>query len=224
MMSREEFVAALRAVGAERYHHLHPFHQRMNRGELSPDAVRTWVKNRYYYQQMIPRKDAAILSNCPEREVRRRWLHRIADHDGQAGGEGGIEAWLHLAEACGIERAQLGEDPLPGARFAVDAYWHFARTAPWPVAIASSLTELFAPDLMAERLAAFRQFYTWVPDWGFDYFNRRISQAKTDADEALEITLAWCNTSDLQPAAVAALRFKCEVLWSLLDAIDAAIG
>jgi pyrroloquinoline-quinone synthase len=222
MMSREEFVAELRAVGIGRYHHLHPFHQRMNRGELSPEAVQMWVKNRYYYQQMIPRKDAAILSNCPNRDVRRRWLHRIVDHDGRTDEEGGIEAWLRLADACDLPRSALQDEPLPGARFAVDAYWHFARTAPWPVAIASSLTELFAPDLMADRLAAFRGFYTWVPDWGFDYFQRRIAQAKTDADEALEITLTWCDTPQLQASAVAALQFKCQVLWSLLDAIDAA--
>lgn len=222
MMAHEEFVAALRMVGAGAYHHLHPFHQRMNRGELSPQAIRTWVKNRYYYQQMIPRKDAAILSNCPVREVRRRWLHRIVDHDGTAGEEGGIEAWLRLADACEIPRAELSGDPVPGVRFAVEAYWHFARAEPWAVAIASSLTELFAPDLMAERLAAFRRFYTWVPNWGFDYFQRRLTQAKADSEEALEITLIWCDTPQLQTAAVAALEFKCEVLWSLLDAIDAA--
>jgi pyrroloquinoline-quinone synthase len=164
MMSRERFLEALHQVGRGKYHHLHPFHQRMNAGELSPEAIRTWVTNRFYYQKNIPLKDAAILSNCPLREVRRIWLHRIIDHDGQRGDEGGIGAWLRLAEACGVDRAQLGADPLPGVRFAVGAYVHFARTAPWPVAIASSLTEMFAPDLMAQRLAAFQKHYPWVPE------------------------------------------------------------
>jgi pyrroloquinoline-quinone synthase len=221
MMSRERFLEALHQVGRGKYHHLHPFHQRMNAGELSPEAIRTWVTNRFYYQKNIPLKDAAILSNCPLREVRRIWLHRIIDHDGQRGDEGGIGTWLRLAEACGVDRAQLGADPLPGVRFAVGAYVHFARTAPWPVAIASSLTEMFAPDLMAQRLAAFQKHYPWVPEWGFDYFRKRLVQAPQDSEEALAITLKWCDNPDLQTAAVQALHFKCDVLWSMLDAIDA---
>ena len=224
MMSRDEFISALKAVGEGRYHHLHPFHVRMNRGELSPESIRLWAANRFYYQRNIPIKDAALLSNCPEREVRRIWLHRIVDHDGRTGDEGGIEAWLRLGEACGLQREELwaGSTLLPGVRFAVDAYVQFARTQPWPVAIASSLTEMFAPDLMAERLAAFRKFYTWIPDWGFDYFQRRVTQARTDSDEALELTMRWCATGELQEKAVAALRFKCDILWAQLDAIDAA--
>ncbi|HEY5744397.1 MAG TPA: pyrroloquinoline-quinone synthase PqqC [Terrimicrobiaceae bacterium] len=222
MMNRADFIAALRAVGAERYHHLHPFHERMNRGELSSRAIKTWVRNRFYYQKNIPRKDAAILSNCPERAVRRIWMHRLIDHDGNHATPGGIEAWIRLAEACGLNRQQLDDRPLPGVQFAVDAYLNFARTKPWPVAIASSLTEMFAPDLMAQRLAAFQKFYTWIPDWGFDYCQNRIAQAQRDADEALSITLEWCATTDLQRAAIEALGFKCNVLWSLLDAIDAA--
>jgi pyrroloquinoline-quinone synthase len=131
-------------------------------------------------------------------------------------------AWLRLAEACGVDRDQLGADPLPGVRFAVGAYVHFARTAPWPVAIASSLTEMFAPDLMAQRLAAFQKHYPWVPEWGFDYFRKRLVQAPQDSEEALAITLKWCDNADLQTAAaVQALHFKCDVLWSMLDAIDA---
>jgi len=222
-MTNDEFLAALRAVGESGYHHLHPFHVRMNAGRLSPEEIRVWVANRFYYQRCIPLKDAAILSNCPERDVRRAWLHRIVDHDGRSGAEGGIEAWLRLAEGCGLDHASVlvGEGLRPGVRFAVDAYVHFARTEPWPVAVASSLTELFAPDLMAERLAAFREHYRWVPDWAFDYFQNRVTQARVDSDEALALTLRWCDTPELQQRAVDALRFKCDVLWSLLDAIDA---
>jgi len=222
-MTNDEFLAALRAVGESGYHHLHPFHVRMNAGQLLPEEIRVWVANRFYYQRCIPLKDAAILSNCPERDVRRTWLHRIVDHDGSGGTEGGIEAWLRLAEGCGLDRASVlaGEGLRPGVRFAVDAYVQFARTEPWPVAVASSLTELFAPDLMAERLAAFRLHYTWVPDWAFDYFQSRVTQARVDSDEALALTLHWCDTPALQQRAVDALRFKCDVLWSLLDAIDA---
>lgn len=222
MMTREEFEKALRAVGDGRYHHLHPFNIRMNRGELSQEAIRLWVANRFYYQKNIPIKDAAILSRCPERAVRRRWIHRITDHDGHSGEEGGIEAWVRLGKACGLEPERLWSDAdlVPGVRFAVDAYVNFARTQPWPVAIASSLTEMFAPDIMAERLVAFAKYYTWVPEWGFDYFKSRVTQARVDSGEALEITLEWCNTAELQEQAVAALRFKCDVLWSLLDALD----
>ncbi len=222
-MTPDEFLAALRSVGESGYHHRHPFHQRMNAGELSPAEIRVWVANRFYYQRIIPRKDAAILSNCPERAVRRAWLHRITDHDGDAVKQGGIEAWLRLAEGCGLERERvLAEEGLRlGVRFAVDAYLHFAREQPWPVAVASSLTELFAPDLMAERLAAFRRHYTWVPDWAFDYFQSRVTQARIDSDEALALTLRWCDTPALQQRAVDALRFKCDVLWSMLDAIAA---
>src|ERR1051325_6014449 len=149
------FIARLRAVGARRYHDQHPFHLAMNAGQLSREAIRCWVANRFCYQRSLPLKDAAIISNCPIREVRRLWLHRITDHDGAREGEGGIEAWLKLAEACGLSREEVGDERhvRPGVRFAVDAYVNLARTKPWPIAIASSLTELFAPDLMATRLA-----------------------------------------------------------------------
>ncbi len=241
---RETFVEKLRVIGAGAYHDKHPFHVDMNEGRLSPEALRGWVANRFYYQRNIPVKDAAILSNCPVREVRRVWVHRILDHDGvtDAGGrsscdtghdglagarpsnEGGIEAWLRLGQASGLSRDELIEDHhlLPGVRFAVDAYVNFARTQPWPVAIASSLTELFAPDLMKRRLAAFEQFYSWIDPRGLDYFRRRTTQAQRDSDEALAITLKYCNTPELQREAVRALEFKCGVLWSMLDAIHHA--
>src|SRR5437867_2931053 len=222
--TKDGFTARLREVGARRYHHQHPFHVAMNAGRLSPEAIRGWVANRFCYQRSLPLKDAAIISNCPLRDVRRLWLHRISDHDGTREGEGGIEAWLKLAEACGLSREEVLDERhvLPGVRFAVDAYVNFARTKPWQAAVASSLTELFAPDLMAERLAAFEKHYTWIKPWGFDYFRRRVTQARVDSEEGLELTLAYCNTRALQEEAVAALSFKCDVLWSMLDAIQGA--
>ena len=244
---RETFVEKLRAVGGHAYHDKHPFHLAMNEGRLSPEPLRGWVANRFYYQQNIPVKDAAILANCPVREVRRIWIHRILEHDGIMPGtmegeaqatprqelvrgrpstEGGIEAWLRLGEACGLTRGEALDNRhlLPGVRFAVDAYVNFARSQAWPVAIASSLTELFAPDLMSARLAAFERYYPWIDSGGLDYFRRRVTQARRDSDEALAITLKYCNTTELQGQAVHALEFKCDVLWSMLDAIHHAYG
>jgi len=246
LWERETFVENLRAIGARAYHDKHPLHVAMNEGRLSPEALRGWVANRFYYQRNIPMKDAAILANCPVPEVRRVWIHRILDHDGtltRRGGfqsapprdpsaaekpplleEGGIEAWLRLGEACGLSRDELIHDRhlQPGVRFAVDAYANFARAQRWPIAIASSLTELFAPDLMATRLAAFEKFYSWIDPQGLDYFRRRVTQARRDSDEALAITLEHCNTPELQREAVRALEFKCDVLWSMLDSIHHA--
>ena len=219
----DEFVAALREH-SRRYHDQHPFHRRMNAGELDPEQIRCWVANRFCYQAAIPRKDAAILANCPDREVRRRWLRRIVDHDGTADGEGGIEAWLRLGEAVGLTRGEMEDERhvVPGVRFAVDAYVTFARTRPWVEAVASSLTELFAPDLMAERLAAFERHYTWIDPQELTYFRARLTQAPRDSAHALEVVTEHCRTPDQQAAALAALSFKCDVLWSMLDAIDHA--
>lgn len=224
LLASEALITKLRAVGARAYHDKHPFHVAMNEGRLSAEALRGWVANRFYYQTNIPIKDAAILSNCPLSEVRRAWIHRIIDHDGNAENEGGIEAWLRLGEACGLSRDELmqGRHLQPGVRFAVDAYVTFARTKPWPVAIASSLTELFAPDLMATRLVAFEKYYPWIEAGGLDYFRRRVIQARRDSDEALAITLKHCNTPELQHEAELALEFKCDVLWSVLEAIHHA--
>jgi pyrroloquinoline-quinone synthase len=198
----------------------------MNTGQLTHEQVRGWVANRFYYQRSIPLKDAAILSNCPLHEVRRAWLHRLTDHDGLREGEGGIEAWLHLAEASGLTREETldGRHVLPGVRFAVDVYVQFARTQPWPIAVASSLTELFAPDLMRERLAAFQKYYAWVAPWGLDYFRSRLTQARLDSDQGLELTLTYCETGELQDGAIRALSFKCDVLWAMLDAMTIAYG
>ncbi len=220
-LPRDEFLARLRAVGEGRYHDRHPFHRRMNAGELSRAEIQRWVVNRYYYQKSIPQKDAAILSNISHRDIRRIWLHRITDHDGTVDGGGGIEAWLRLAEACGLSRDDVlsERDVLPGVRFAVEAYITLARTKPWPIAVASSLTELFAPDLMKERIAAFERHYQWVPAWGLEYFRSRVPRARSDSDEALELTMKWCNTVELQEEAAEALSMKCDILWAVLDSI-----
>ena len=217
----QTFTAHLREVGASAYHDKHPFHVLMNSGRLAREAIQIWVTNRFYYQCNIPIKDAAILSNCPLREVRRIWIHRIVDHDGVQGDEGGLGAWLRLGEACGISREDLldGRRVVPAARFAVDAYVQFARSQPWPIAVASSLTELFAPDLMARRLEAFETFYKWVRPEGLEYFKSRLAQARRDSGEALQLTLTHCATAQMQQAAVRALQFKCDLLWALLDAI-----
>jgi pyrroloquinoline-quinone synthase len=226
LLDRKEFADRLRAVGMSRYHDKHPFHRHMNAGRLTQGQVRGWVVNRFYYQSHIPIKDAAILSNCPVRELRRAWLHRITDHDGIKDGEGGIEKWLRLAEACGLTRAELtsGEGLLSGVRFAVDAYVNFCRVKPWQVAMASSLTELFAPDLMRERIAAFERHYGWVDPTGLDYFKSRLTLAKADSDQGLELTLAHCDSPWLQQQALGALAFKCDLLWAMLDAMMLAYG
>lgn len=220
--NREEFLERLRSVGTRRYHHLHPFHVRMNMGELDQDSIRLWVANRFYYQSNIPRKDAAILANCPLRQIRQKWINRIIDHDGHAGKEGGIEKWIRLGVACGLTAEALIDERYlrPGVRFAVDGYVNFARTQPWQIAIASSLTELFAPDLMAKRLDAFQKHYPWIAANGLDYFRERLTKARQDSDVALDVTLTFCVDRTMQEAAVHALCFKCDVLWAMLDALS----
>jgi pyrroloquinoline-quinone synthase len=219
----EGFIGALRAQ-SQRYHSRHPFHRMMNEGRLSRRQIQGWVANRFYYQENIPRKDAAILANCSDREVRRRWIRRIHDHDGTADGEGGIEAWLRLGESAGLTSEEMWDERhvVPGVRFAVDAYVTFARTRPWVEAVASSLTELFAPDLMAERLTAFERFYTWIDPAGLAYFRTRLTQAPRDSEHALDVVIEHCRTPEEKARAVAALSFKSDVLWSMLDAIERA--
>jgi pyrroloquinoline-quinone synthase len=218
----EELERQLRAVGAARYHNNHPFNQRMHRGELSRAELQLWVANRYCYQQAIPIKDAAILSNCPEQAVRRAWIQRIIDHDGREGSEGGLEAWLRLAEAMGVARNVVLSEAwvLPGVRLAVDAYVQFCRTRPWLEAVAASLTELFAPTIVSERLSAILTHYAWIEPEGLQYFRNRLTQAPRDAEYALGLVLERCVTREWQDRAVAALNFKCDVLWSLLDAVE----
>ena len=217
----DELIARLRAQGA-RYHDAHPFHRRMDAGELAREELQRWVANRFYYQKSIPQKDAAILANCPEVEVRRQWIQRIIDHDGTADGGGGTESWLRLGEALGVTRDELLSEQgvLPGVRYAVDAYVNFARQRPWVEAVASSLTELFGPGAMRTRLEAFERHYPWIDPAGLDYFRTRLVQAPRDAQYALDLTVERCTTPEQQDAAVAALRFKTEVLWAQLDAID----
>jgi pyrroloquinoline-quinone synthase len=215
------FVERLRAQST-RYHHLHPFHRRMDAGELTREELQRWVANRFYYQRCIPLKDAAILSNCPEAEIRRVWISRIIDHDGTASEPGGIESWLRLAEALGVGREQLESERgvLPGVRYAVDAYVNFARTRPWIEAVASSLTELFGPAAIRVRLEALERHYPWIDPAGLEYFRARLVLAPRDAQYALDLCVQRCRTPEQQEAAVAALRFKTEVLWAQLDAID----
>jgi pyrroloquinoline-quinone synthase len=219
--STEAFVARLRAQGS-RYHNLHPFHVRMDAGELTREELQRWVANRFYYQRCIPVKDAAILSNCPEIEVRREWIQRIIDHDGTTAGSGGIESWLALGEALGVPRVELDSERrvLPAVRFAVDAYVNFAREKPWVEAVASSLTELFGPGAIRVRLAALEAHYPWIDPAGLEYFRARLVQAPRDADYALGLVVERCVTREQQERAVAALRFKTEVLWAQLEAIE----
>ncbi|MFF3513530.1 pyrroloquinoline-quinone synthase PqqC [Streptomyces sp. NPDC002573] len=219
-----EFAERLRAVAAERYHDRHPFNVRMHRGELTPGELRRWVANRFHYQRHIPVKDALILAKFDEPALRRAWLRRIRDHDGTAEGEGGIERWLRLGEATGLDRAALWDASrvLPGVRFAVEGYVTFCRSRPALDAVAASLTELSAPSLMRTRIAAFERHYPWIEADGLAYFRGRIGQGGRDGEEALALVLAWAGTRAEQQRALAALTFKCEVLWALLDAVDQA--
>ncbi len=220
---RIEFEAQLRAKGAG-YHINHPFNVKMNNGELRPDQIRTWVANRFYYQISIPRKDAAIIANCPDRETRRKWVERILDHDGHDGNAGGIEAWARLGEAVGIAPADLWslKHLAPGVRFAVDAYVNFARQSSWQEAICSSLTEMFAPKIHKDRLANWPQHYPWINADGLQYFRSRISLAERDVEHGLQVTLDHFTSRAQQDRALEILQFKLDVLWSMMDAIEKA--
>ncbi len=216
-----DFIERLRAQGG-RYHNLHPFHRRMDAGELDREELQRWVTNRFYYQKCIPLKDAAIMANCPEVEIRRVWIQRIVDHDGTDSEPGGIDSWLALGEALGVDRDELIAERrvLPAVRYAVDAYVNFARSAPWIEAVASSLTELFGPAAIKVRLQALERHYDWIDPAGLEYFRTRLQKAPIDAQYALDLTVERCRRRDQQDAAVAALRFKTELLWAQLDAID----
>ena len=221
--SPEVFEARLRALGA-RYHIHHPFHVRMYGGALNPDQIRGWVANRYYYQINIPLKDAALMAKCPDRDVRRHWVQRIIDHDGRMGEQGGIEAWIRLGEAVGLDRETLVSQRmvLPGVRFAVDAYVNFVRQAPWEEGICSSLTELFAPEIHQQRLQSWPERYPWIEAAGLQYFRNRLSEARRDVEHGLAFTLAHFNTRALQERALAIVQFKLDVLWTMLDAMTLA--
>jgi pyrroloquinoline-quinone synthase len=223
--SREEFEQQLRAKG-KRYHIYHPFHIAMNSGQCTKAQVQGWVYNRFYYQIAIPIKDAAIMSNMPDRDQRRLWIQRIIDHDGTQGEEGGIEAWLRLGEACGLKREDITslKHVLPGVRFAVDAYINFGRTRPWQEAVCSSLTELFAPEIHQKRLDNWPQFYTWIDPDGYYYFKKRLSEARRDVEHGLSVTLDHFKTRAEQERALDILQFKLDVLWSMLDAMQVNYG
>ena len=222
-LGRDEFAKALHAM-RDLYWREHPFHRRLHRGELTPQEIRAWVANRWYYQAALPRKDAAILANCPLPEVRRRWIGRIVFQDGARQGQGGLEAWLRLAEAVGLAREDVIAERhvAPGVRFATDAYVTFARDRPWVEAVAASLTELFSPGLMRDRVAAMRRHYPWIDPAGYAYFESRTSAAASDAEAGLDLVLSHCRTRAGQDAAQHALAFKCDVLWALLDGIEHA--
>ena len=219
--TEDEFVAALKTQG-ERYHHLHPFHQRMNSGELTKEELNRWVANRYYYQVIIPQKDAAILSNCPERDIRRAWISRIFDHDGDETERGGIESWFRLGEALGVDPEEMQSERLvlPAVRYACDAYLNFCRQKPWIEAVASSLTELFGPAAIKVRLQGLEEHYPWIDPAGLDYFRARLHLAPRDAQYALDLVVERCRSFESQQKAVAALSFKLDMLWVQLDAID----
>jgi pyrroloquinoline-quinone synthase len=225
--SRDEFEARLRAFESL-YHVHHPFNQRLNHGELQPFQVRGWVANRFYYQAAIPRKDAAILTDCSDRAERRRWIERILDHDGRddISGDtaGGLDAWLHLGIAVGLRPEDLWSHRhvQPGVRLAVDAYVNFARRAAWEEAAISSLTETFAPKIHADRIAHWPHRYPWIAAQGLAYFRTRIALANRDVQHGLEEAHRWCTTRARQVCAIAILRFKLDVLWAMLDAISHA--
>lgn len=221
--SRDEFEQRLRDKG-RRYHINHPYHVMMNTGRATPEQIRGWVTNRFYYQTSIPIKDAAILSNCRDRDVRREWVQRILDHDGHEGEDGGIEAWLRLAEAVGLERGEVesGQHVLPGVRFACDAYVNFARRATWQEAACSSLTELFAPEIHQNRLDNWPGHYPWIDQGGYSYFRKRLSEARRDVEHGLQVTLDHFQSREQQEYALDILQFKLDILWSILDAMQMA--
>ena len=221
LWSPEEFTARLQQVGVDQYHDKHPFHELMNHGKLSEDQLRMWCVNRMYYQKNIPVKDAILLSKIPHRHIRQTWIQRILDHDGTPESLGGIELWLVMGEAMGLSREDdmIDDNLLPGTKYAVDAYVDFVKEKPWFIGISSSLTELFAPKLHKTRLAAFEKHYTWIDPAALDYMRVRLSQATRDSDHGLAVTLEYCNTPELQREAVAAVQFKCNLLWSQLDAL-----
>lgn len=220
-LSVDEFTKRLRAVGEEGYHDKHPYHVLMHEGKLTRAQLQAWIANRFYYQALIPKKDATILAKADDPAFRREWIHRIVDHDGGREGEGGIHKWLVLAEAAGLKREDVEgfRFVLPGVRFAVDGYLFFVQTHSLLEAVASSLTELFAPKLHTVRLPVFAEHYPWVDKKGLEYFRSRLIQAPRDVEFGLQYVLEHCTTRELQDKVIAALTTKCHILWSLLDAL-----
>jgi pyrroloquinoline-quinone synthase len=220
LLSAEELRTALRQVGEQRYHHQHPFHLMMHEGKLSRGQLQAWALNRYYYQSIIPIKDAIILSRSDDAAFRKAWRKRIIDHDGDGASEGGIKRWLKLAEASGLDpvRVATGNGILPATRFAVNEYLNIVRTRPMLEAVASSLTELFSRDLIALRMGKLREHYPWLSG-GLDYFEARLTQAPEDAAFAFQYIAGHAKTRAEQEKAIQALRDKCDILWAQLDAL-----
>ena len=220
-VSPDELEARLRAIGEERYHILHPFHRLLHDGRLSKGQVQAWALNRYYYQAMIPIKDASLIARCPDPDIRREWRSRLVDHDGERAGEGGIARWLKLTDGLGLDRDYVVSTRgiLPATRFAVEAYVHFVRERTLLEAIASSLTEMFSPLIISERLQGMLAGYDFVSRETLSYFDQRPPQAARDADFALGYVKQHADTPETQAAVLAALEFKCDVLWAMLDAL-----
>lgn len=223
--SKVQFEEQLRERGRA-YHIHHPFNVMLNSGAATREQIHGWVANRYYYQINIPIKDAAILANCPDRAIRRSWVQRILDHDGYGDDPGGIESWLRLAEAVGLSRDQVESlaEVVPGVLFAVDAYVNFARRAPWPEAVCSSLTELFASQIHKQRLATWPGHYPWIDPAGLHYFQSRAGLARRDVEVALAVTLDRFTTREAQERALQILQFKLDVLWQMNDAMALRYG
>ncbi|MBF6569175.1 MAG: pyrroloquinoline-quinone synthase PqqC [Candidatus Binataceae bacterium] len=222
--SPEQFVARLRAIGAAAYHDKHPFHLLMHDGRLTQRQLQAWIENRFYYQWIIPKKDALILAKSDDPAFRRAWIGRIIDHDGNADREGGLSKWLKLAAAAGLDPDDVMSlrCVLPAVRFAVDAYVNLVAAHSLVEAVASSLTELFAPELMANRVAVLETLYPWLDRRGLEYFRGRLVEAPRDAEFGLQYVTERCVTRDLQDRAAAVLTIKCHILWSLLDAVHFA--
>jgi coenzyme PQQ biosynthesis protein C len=224
LLGPNELEERLRTIGSERYHHLHPFHKLLHSGKLNRGQVQAWALNRYYYQSMIPVKDAAILARMGDPQLRRIWRQRIIDHDGESENDGGIVRWLALTDGLGLDRSYVTSTRgiLPSTRFAVEAYAHFVRERSLLEAIASSLTELFAPAIIAERVSGMLAAYDFISSETLAYFDKRLSQAPRDADFALDYVKSNARRPDQQDAVLAALKFKCNVLWAQLDALHHA--
>ena len=219
--SIEEFEQRLRAKDKS-YHIHHPFHIAMNGGECTKEQVQGWVLNRFYYQIMIPIKDGAILSNMPDKEHRKLWIQRILDHDGIDDDEGGIEAWINLGKAVGLEREDVTslKHVSPGVKFAVDAYINFAKQRSWQESVCSSLTELFAPHIHQQRISSWPSMYPWIDESGLSYFKKRLTEARRDVEHGLGVTLDYFSkTREMQEKALEILQFKLNVLWVIADSI-----
>jgi pyrroloquinoline-quinone synthase len=224
LLAREDFIGRLRSEGERRYHDLHQYHVAMHEGRLTRPQLQQWVLNRYYYQTRIPIKDALILAKSEDPAFRRLWIHRIHDHDGAQEGEGGLALWLRLAEGVGLDREEVAScrSVLPGVRFACDAYVELVRQRPLVEAVASSLTEFFAPDLMSKRILAWEKHYPWVSPDVLGYFRTRVTRARDDSAEAIDFVLRHATSRAEQERCVDALIAKTRVLWHLLDCVYAA--